>query len=153
MRRSIFVLLLTALLGAGAAPSVAQEPSREEALARELLEVTGAGEMWLQVAEQMVQGFAASNPEVPQEFWDAFVAEVDAGELDELVVPIYVEHLTAEEMEAALDFYRTEVGQSLLRKMPAVMSESMRAGEQWGMEVAQRVMEKLEARGAPPEEP
>lgn len=73
----------------------------------------------------MVQSFTAANPDVPREFWDRFVASVDPEELEELVVPIYVKHLTVEEMEASIDFYWTEVGQSILRKMPVVMTESI----------------------------
>lgn len=153
MRKLIVVACgLVVVLGTGAGPAAGEEVSREETLARELLEVSGAGEMGLQVVRQMVQSFTAANPDVPQEFWDRFVASVDPEELEELVVPIYVEHLTVEEMEASIDFYRTEVGQSILRKMPVVMAESIEAGQRWGMELAQRAMEELESReGGPPE--
>lgn len=154
MRKLIVVACgLVVLLVAGAGPAAGQEVSREEALARELLEVSGAGEMGLQVVRQMVQSFTAANPEVPQEFWDGFVEEVDPRELEEMVLPIYTKHLTAEEMEATIEFYRTPVGQSILQKMPVVMAESIKIGQQWGMELAQRAMEKLEAREDPPPEP
>lgn len=154
MRKPIVVScgLVFGLL-AGATASAGQEVSREEALARELLEVSGAGEMGLQVVRQMVESFAGSNPDVPREFWDRFIERVDPEELEEMVVPIYTKHLTAEEMEATIEFYRTPVGQSILRKMPVVMAESMQAGQQWGMELARKAMEELEAREAPPPEP
>ncbi len=153
MRKSIVVVCsLVVLLVAGAGPAAGEEVSREEALARELLEVSGAGEMGLQVVRQMIQSLTAANPDVPQEFWEGFVEEVHSGELEEMVLPIYTKHFTAEEMEASIEFYRTPVGQSILRKMPVVMAESIQVGQQWGMELAQRVMEELEAReGGPPE--
>jgi hypothetical protein len=59
-------------------------------------------------------------------------------------VPIYVEHLTVEEMQAAIDFYETPEGQSLIEKMPVISQESFAVGQQWGMELAQRVMEEIE---------
>ena len=154
MRNRIVVScgLVVALL-AGVVPSAGQEVSREEALARELLQVSGAGEMALQVVRQMVESFAGSNPDVPRDFWDRFVEKVDPEELNEMVVPIYTKHLTAEEMEATIEFYRSPAGQSILRKMPVVVEESMQAGQQWGMELARKAMEELEAREAQPEQP
>lgn len=145
MSKRIFVSCSTILiLAVGVAALAAEEVSREETLARELLAVTGGGEMGLQMMEQMVQSLAAAQPELPQEFSDRFLEEVDPTELEELLVPIYVKHLTVAEMEATIEFYRTPAGQSILQKMPLVMEESVRLGQQWGMEVAQRVMEKLE---------
>jgi hypothetical protein len=132
------------ILAMGVAALAAEEVSREEALARELLAVTGGGEMGLQMMEQMIQSLAAGQPGMSQEFSERFLAEVDPTELDELLVPVYVKHLTAAEMEATLEFYRSPAGQSILQKMPLVMAESVRLGQQWGMEVAQRVVEKME---------
>lgn len=145
MSKRIFISGSTILiLAMGVAALAAEEVSREEALARELLEVTGGSEMGLQMMEQMMQSLAAGQPGISREFSERFLEEVDPAELVELLVPVYVKHLTAAEMEATLEFYRSPAGQSILQKMPLVMEESMRLGQQWGMEVAQRVMEKLE---------
>lgn len=145
MSKRIFIFSSTILiLAMGVAALAAEEASREEALARELLEVTGGSEMGLQMMEQMMQSLAAQQPGLPPEFPERFLAEVDPTEIDDLLVPVYVKHLTAAEMEATLEFYRTPAGQSILQKMPLVMEESVRLGQQWGMEVAQRVVEKLE---------
>lgn len=145
MSKRIFISSSTVfILAMGVAALAAEEVSREEALARELLEVTGGSEMGLQMMEQMMQSLAAAQPGISQEFSERFLEEVDPTELDELLVPVYVKHLTAAEMEATLEFYRTPAGQSILQKMPLVMEESVRLGQQWGMEVAQRVVEKLE---------
>lgn len=151
MRRTMVGILIVA--GAcWATGAVAQEPSVEEAdrteLARELLAVSGAGQMGLQVMDQMVDAFKMMNPEVTDdfwgEFWAEFMTEIDVDDMVEMVIPIYTEHLTAEEMTAAIDFYRTPAGQAILQKMPAILQESMEVGQQWGMEIGQRVAERLE---------
>lgn len=152
MAQRIVVFTITLLIAAASALA-AEQPSREEALARELLEVVGGKEMGAQMIRQMVESLVVSQPQVSRELWEEFLAEVDPAEMEELVVPVYVEHLTAEEMEAAIAFYRSPMGQSILRKMPQVMAESMRLGQQWGMEVMQRVLERLEERSAPPADP
>ena len=135
-------ILLCAL---GAAPLVAQETDEaKEERVRELLQLTGAGEMGVQVMRQMIAAFKAGSPDVPEEFWDGFMAEINPDELVELVVPIYLEHLTLEEISAAIEFYQTPAGQSLLKKMPIIMQDSMAAGQQWGAELGQSVVERLE---------
>jgi hypothetical protein len=151
MRQRFFaaaVLILSVLLSPLAA--VAQQPAdasaaEKEALARELLAVSGAGDLGVQMMEQMVGALRPAAPDMPEEFWDRVFSEVDADELVELVVPIYIEHLTVEEMQAAIDFYETPEGQSLIEKMPVISQESFAVGQQWGMELAQRVMEEIEA--------
>lgn len=121
------------------------ETQRKEDLARELMEVTQAGDMGEQVIQYLVRQFRASSPDVPEAFWERFRAGVDVSELEEMVVPIYVRHLTVEEMEAAVEFYRTPEGQGLIRKMPLVMQESMAAGQKFSQEVAQKLQQDLEA--------
>lgn len=146
MRRFISLLCVLGLVLI-APPLAAQddETTRKEELARELMEVTRAGDMGRQVMEHMIGQFRTSSPDVPDAFWDRFLASTDAGKLEEMVVPIYVEHLTAEEMEAAVEFYRTPAGQALIEKMPVIMQESMQKGQEFGMEVAQEIQRELEA--------
>lgn len=117
---------------------------RAEQLARELLEVTGGSKLGVQVVRQMVTTMRQSNPKIPDEFWDEFVSEIHADDLTELVIPIYTKNLTVEEMEAALRFYRTPEGQSILEKMPTIVRESMATGQAWGQAIAKRVIERLQ---------
>jgi len=142
--RSLPVLLALSIALTGTASLPGQETDRREELARELLEVTGSGALGIQVMTQMLESFKAANPAVPEAFWDEFLAEVDATELVELTVPVYVEHLSAEEMGAAIAFYVTPEGQAILTKMPVIVQETMQAGQAWGMEIAQRVTERLQ---------
>jgi hypothetical protein len=146
MGRFLTALVVGGLLAAGASgqETAAGEEERQR-LAYELLEVSGAGELGVQVMEQMVQAFKAANDQVTDEFWAEFMADVDVGGLTEMVIPIYTKHLTAEEMEAAIDFYRTPAGAAIIRKMPLIMQESMAAGQQWGMELSRSATERIEA--------
>lgn len=152
-RKACGVVILTlAVLTAGVTVASGEQPSREEELARELLEVSGGGALGTQVMTQMIQSFRTANPEVPGELWDRFLEQADPQELEDMVLPIYVKHLTAEEMEASIAFYSTPIGQSILEKLPVVMQESMQAGQQWGMKLGQQIAEELEARREAQEE-
>lgn len=59
-------------------------------------------------------------------------------------MPIYVKNLTREEMAATIQFYRSPVGQSVIRKLPAILQESMAVGQQWGQQLGRDAMERLE---------
>ncbi|MEM8963437.1 MAG: DUF2059 domain-containing protein [Acidobacteriota bacterium] len=138
-RQLFLVLVLVLVLPALSAAD--QKPAED--MARELLEISGSGELGVQMMHQMFDSYKASMPNVPAEFWDEVMNEVDASQLVELVVPIYVKHLTQEEMEAAIAFYKTPAGKAMLEKMPVIMQESMVAGQAWGQEINAQVQTRL----------
>ena len=75
------------------------------------------------------------------------------------VVPIYQHNFTEQDVRGLLAFYRTPLGQKLLKVQPVIMHESMLAGEQWGRQrVEQRIGQlksegKLTAQGSCPVAP
>ena len=86
-------------------------------------------------------------PDVPEEFWTKFMAKVDASELTELIVPIYAKYFTHDEVKQLLAFYQTPLGQKMIANQPAIMQESMEAGQKWGGQLGARVARELEAEG------
>lgn len=100
-------------------------------------------------------GLYGLDPSYPQVVWRASVASHSArsrsgrraaSELVDLAVPIYVKHLTSEEMAATIAFYSSPEGQAVLRKLPVILAESMAAGQQWGEALGRRVADRLAAR-------
>lgn len=110
---------------------------------RELLQITGSGEMGVTMMNQMIDSFREATPEVPDSFWASFMQEVSADALVDLTIPIYRRHFTPDEIRAMLTFYRTPEGQSIVSKLPLVMQESYQAGEVWGQEIARRALARL----------
>lgn len=134
-------LLAPSVLRAGdAAPASAPSP---EELARQMIQVTGGGSMAKQVMSRMIEAFRARDPALPQAFWTEFEASIDEKELEELVVPIYVKNLTADEMTAAIQFYSSPLGQSLVKKLPAIVEESMKVGGAWGQALAAKAYDRI----------
>ena len=71
----------------------APAPARtKEVVARELLEITGTSKLAMQVMQQMLTPLKQAIPDVPDDFWTGFMAEVNPDELVEKVVPIYCQH-------------------------------------------------------------
>lgn len=162
-RRALCILSLT--LAAFAAPIRAQAPAPPESAVApapapesevaapirakilEVLRLTDSAELGKQLMDQMLGAFEGSTPGVPEEFWSGFRGEVDTDELIEIMVPIYARHLSEAELDALIAFYSSEHGRSIVGKMPQVVQESMLAGQEWGADLARRVLERLEASG------
>ncbi len=149
MKRTLLALALSLVC---LAPALAQQtaPADEAAAKRQdirkLLEVTGSAKLGQQVLAQMMNTFRSTNPKVPDEFWDQVLKEFDAGTMIDLVVPIYEKHLTHDDIRGMLAFYQSPLGQKLIAVTPAITQESMQAGQQWGLGIAQRIQQRLEER-------
>ncbi len=128
---------------------------QKEARIRELIEVTGAKNLGQQLIEAGMEQFRSSvqdsqpnNPRAKQ-FADAFVARFqkhfDPDSLTEHVIPIYDKYLTTEDLKGLLDYYRSPLGQRMLKALPEVTRESQAAGFALGQKAAQETMEELKA--------
>lgn len=161
MRTLLSIICLTVLLNspllAQEAPATEAKPVAEtkeltpeekknETIAK-LLRLTGAGEMGVQMMDQMLNQFRQLHPDVPNAFWDEFLADASVDGLEALIVPIYAKHFTQEELDALIEFYESEIGRKLIAKQPMIMQESFFAGQQWGKEIADKVVKRLKERG------
>jgi hypothetical protein len=117
------------------------------------MNVTGAKNLGQQLIEAGMQQFRSSvldsqpdNPRAKQ-FVDAFVARFqkhfDPNSLNERVIPIYDKYFTAEDLKGLLDYYRSPLGQRMLKTLPDVARESQEAGYALGQKAAQETMEEL----------
>lgn len=113
----------------------------------ELLAITTSNDLNTQIVEGIIGQFRQISPDVPDEWWDRFADKIDYDELNAIVIPIYAQNFTDEELDGIIAFYRTPVGQSVLEKMPAVIQDSLTAGQSWGIRIAQEIISDLEADG------
>jgi uncharacterized protein len=116
------------------------EPATEKTI-RALMETTGAGALGTQMMQQMLPGLKKMVPNAPEEFWTDFMKEVNADEMIALVIPIYQKNFTEADLLEAVTFYKSPAGQRLITKLPIVSQESFQVGQQWGQELAKRVLE------------
>ncbi len=102
-----------------------------------------------QIMKQLTQLVPAIRPEHSLELAGIITEEFRANtaSLERLMTLIYDRHFSEEELTAAIAFYRTPVGKSLLAKMPIVFQESFALGQQWGAEIGRRAAERAVKRG------
>ena len=123
-----------------------QQPATKENV-RTLLELTGSAKLGAIVMENMMNSFKQSLPAVPNEFWQDFKAELKSDTLIDLLVPIYTNHYSNEEILKIIEFYKTPLGKKVIEKTPLIMQESYAVGEEWGKKAAEQVVRKLIEKG------
>lgn len=135
-----------------AATETSEGETAKERDIRRFLEITGASQLARQTVKQMVAVYRRTMPDVPESFWKEFVAEFDADDLVEQLVPVYDKHLSHEDLRALITFYESPAGQRYSKALPKIASESEAVGRRWGDELAKRVNARLRADGHTPAE-
>jgi hypothetical protein len=155
-----WVAVLAICLGGASLAAPAATQSKVEKI-RELLAITQTESLVQQVLpvvlKQMRGMVSRLRPDIPEAVWEETMAEAEVvfrESIDafiETTIPIYERNLTEEEIDGMLAFYRTAVGQSVVKKLPRLTQESMLAGQQWGVavneEMRKRMVEKLAEEG------
>lgn len=137
-------LFLSVAIPASSNPDV--PPEKEQAI-RKLIEMIGAGDLGVQVREQLLGQIRSVYPQVPESLWAEFAESLDPAELTGLTIPIYDRHFTMEELQALIDFYTTPVGQQVVKKLPLVAQESNAIAQQWGETKALEIVQRLAEQG------
>ncbi len=139
-------LFILSLLLVFSLAGIAQDTNKEKDI-RKFLELTGSGEMGVMAMQQMISSYKQAFTNVPDEFWDEFMKKVNPNDLIDLVVPIYDKYYTEEDIKALIAFYQTPIGQKTIKLMPQISQESMKAGEEWGMKLGEKIAEEMKAGG------
>lgn len=142
------ICAISLILSLGIPALSSSEISSEKELAvRKLIEMIGAANLGVQVNEQILDQMRLSFPQVPESVWAEFTESLDPAELTELSIPIYDRHFTMEELQALIDFYKTPVGQQVVKKLPLVAQESNATAQKWGETKALEIMQRLAEQG------
>jgi uncharacterized protein len=139
MRYLIAAVLLVA------APAFAESPKEKEI--RKLLAITNASQLGGQVMHQVLATFKTQMPNVPPAFWAELSTELKPDDLMEKLIPVYDKHLSAQEVKDIIKFYESPSGKKLLAAQPAMVQESTVIGQEWGRDIAEKVLQKLKQKG------
>ena len=112
-----------------------------------LMELSGSASMGGQMLDQLIGSFQQRLPDVPQDFWDAYRAEMDMQELVGLIAPVYAKHFTADDVQALIEFYESPVGKKMVVTQPMILEESMAIGQSYSQSVTMKLLERLNAEG------
>jgi hypothetical protein len=124
-----------------------KDQATKRAEIRRLIELTGAAKVSVDVMRQMIAPIRASFPNVPEEFWDDFLKQVNADDLIDLVVPVYDKYYSLQDIHDLIAFYQSPVGQKTIKVLPQLSAETISAGQEWGRGLADQIMRKLREKG------
>jgi hypothetical protein len=139
-------ILMFSIVCISALNAIAQN-TRANDHARELLELTGAGKLGVQMVNNMIGSYKKQMSTVPDAFWDQFAKEVSGKEIVELIIPIYVKHYTDDEMVKLIEFYKSPLGQKVIEKLPLINQDSYLVGQEWGKKLGEKVLASLKEKG------
>lgn len=148
---------LLALCLFAALPAAAEDltPQKRADIER-LLEMTGSAALGKQMAVQMVTQMThmlhQARPDIPQRVLDMLPGEIQAVIEDNmdgfraLTIPLYHKYFSGDEIKQMIQFYSSPLGQKSIQVMPALMSESMALGQQWGRSLGPAIEERVKSR-------
>lgn len=136
-RFSLLLLILSLPLW-----SIAQNTPKEKKVV-ELVKIMGGGDIAKQVIGTMMTSFKTVYTDVPEDFWDDFVNEINPREIENMLIPIYLKYYSEKELDDIITFYKSPTGKKMIESMPGIMQESMEVGRAFGAKLAERVVYKL----------
>ena len=117
---------------------------------KRLFESNGSKELYLASLPQIISTFKNMRTDIPDKIWDELEKEMSGESINELMdmlIPVYQNHFSHEEIKELISFYESPIGKKLAVKMPEITKESMNVGQQWGMQIGIKLGKKLEEKG------
>jgi uncharacterized protein len=143
--------LVAALVGfASTAAGQAPAPTAGAvAAARDLVAAKGGAAMFDPVIPGVVESTKGSllptNPNLSRDLNEVSLQlrkeyESKKAELLYEVAIVYAKHFTEQELKDLVTFYRTPLGQKLLKEEPAALEESLKRAQDWSIEFSEAVL-------------
>lgn len=150
-KRLLALSLMAVLATAGTLEAQGGKMDERVALARRVVELSGAQAMMIQGVEMALPAQRAANPKIPAEFWDRFAkkARTDVGFLADSMAPVYAKRFSKAELEQLVAFYESPVGRHIVAEQAAIAKESQQLGMRWGTRLGTAVAMEMAGEGKP----
>ena len=116
-----------------------QSQENYKSLVVDFMSAQGQFETFNATIDQMASMMALSLDDSEKELLSKEVM----GSLVDLLVPIYKNHFTEQDLKEAIELYKTPIGKKISEKTPIIAQETMQASMKWGMELAEKMQKYL----------
>ena len=149
------IVFIGAMICAGLGPIAAhaQQPSAATvALARDVIAIKGAAGMTEPlvrgVIESVKNSFVPTNPNLTRELNDVAATlhkELDgkSSEVIDQMARAYATRFTEQELKDLLVFYKTPLGQKVIREEPIALEDGLKSAQSWADAFSQTVMARI----------
>lgn len=117
----------------------AQSQENYKSLVVDFMSAQGQFETFNATIDQMASMMALTLDDSEKELLSKEVM----GSLVDLLVPIYKNHFTEQDLKEAIELYKTPIGKKISEKTPIIAQETMQASMQWGMELAEKMQKYM----------
>jgi uncharacterized protein len=108
--------------------------------AHEMLKITGADKIKPQLTEGLTSYFHTSLPFAPKDVNDDLDQSLAKLDVETQVIAIYKQHISTEEAESIIAFYKTPAGKHMIDALPEILQQSQQTGMQLARKTAQDVV-------------
>jgi hypothetical protein len=128
---------------ASTTPATSQAPANPitDAQAKQMLEVTDALALKDQLQHGMMNYLHSSMPFLPQDVSDDLNQSFQKLDLQTPIIAIYKQHISTEDADSIIAFYKTPAGKHLIQAMPEILQQSQQTGVQLARKTAQDVIQ------------
>lgn len=116
----------------------------KEKKVRELLQLTNADDLGGEMMKEMEAAFGQMRT-LPEGFVAKFREFAKPEDFVELMVPVYMKHVEATDLDTILGFFRSEAGKRWVNLQKPVISDSKAVGQVWRRDLTQKTLKALEA--------
>lgn len=113
-----------------------------DAQAHEMLKITGADKIKPQLTEGLTNYFHNSLPFAPKDVNDDLDQSLAKLDVETQVIAIYKQHISTEEAESIIAFYKTPAGKHMIDALPEILQQSQQTGMQLARKTAQDVVSR-----------
>ena len=113
-----------------------------DAQAHQMLELTGATKIKGQLTNGYMNYIHSSMPFLPKDVADDLEQSFGKLDLDTSIIAVYKQHISADDADAIIAFYKTPAGKDMMNAMPAILQQQQQVAVQQGRKTAQDVIER-----------
>lgn len=121
-------------------------PTSYEKDLKYLLQINGEQSSYQNSVKALIVELKKYESNVPTRYWAK--AEVEfVDDLMNMLIPIYKENLSHDDIKAMINFYQTTAGKKIAKKLPKIATESTQAGMSWGQSISEKIRADIESKG------
>jgi len=114
-----------------------------ETVAKELIVFSGSSKAAVQKARLNTEALKSARNDLPDEFFDRFLAKVTEEEIIKLYAPIYAKHLTSNEMKQLIAFFKSPIGTKFRKVQPILIKEGADAAQAWSQGISVSILSDM----------
>jgi hypothetical protein len=108
----------------------------------ELISLTDVSNLGKELIETLFKELT-QDAKLNQIIKEEMIDEINFGELEDLLVPVYDRNFTHGDVKHMIAFYKTPVGKKLISVLPSITKETIAVGQTWGEKMAIRLESKI----------